>query len=93
MPTLAIPALYNAYVALAPTAHVQSLKGGGVLQSSDDERQLQALLSTPLKRYEVVEVLKLDKYPMLMSLLRPPTQRSLARSIVTSLLDGGVVVS
>jgi vacuolar protein sorting-associated protein 35 len=50
------------------------------------ERQLVALLSMPLSKYDPVTVLSLDRYPALMALMAPRTHKDMAIKVVQTVL-------
>ena len=56
------------------------------------ERQLVALLSMPLSKYDPVTVLSLDRYPALMALMAPRTHKDMAIKVVQTVLAQGTKV-
>ncbi|KAL6778260.1 VPS35 [Auxenochlorella protothecoides x Auxenochlorella symbiontica] len=70
-----------------------ALRSRGTVPAGKAEREVVALLSTPLNKYDVVTVLGLKQYPAVLSLLRPNMQREVALNIAQSLLRRGARIS
>ena len=79
----------------AGAAAATASPNGSIAPLSDPKatRQLVALLTAPLDAYDVVSVLGLASYPKLMQALDAVTRKSVAATVVRSLLKSGAPVS
>ncbi|PSC73631.1 vacuolar sorting-associated 35B-like [Micractinium conductrix] len=107
MPAADVAAMYSALLGFSGTVYpdkleyvdlvlqtcYNALQRRGPISEPKAERQVVALLSAPLEKYDVVTVLGLSHYPSVMELLQPRMKREMAIKIVQTLLKSGTQVS
>ncbi|KAL4854485.1 Vacuolar protein sorting-associated protein 35B [Chlorella vulgaris] len=107
MPGADVAAMYSALLGFSGTVYpdrldfvdrvletcYNALQRRGPINDSKAEKQVVALLSTPLDKYDAVTVLGLAHYPSVMELLQPRMKREVATRIVQTLLAAGTQVS
>ncbi|KAI7841140.1 hypothetical protein COHA_005110 [Chlorella ohadii] len=107
MPGADVAAMYSALLAFSGTVYPDqleyvdrvlqtchnALQRRGPITDPRAEKQVVALLSTPLDKYDVVTVLGLAHYPSVMELLQPRVKREVATKIVQTVLRGGTLIS
>lgn len=75
-------------------ACVTKLSGKGKLQDSKATKQIVALLSAPLEKYnDIVTVLKLSNYPSVMEYLDSETNKIMATVIIQSIMKNNTHIS
>ncbi|EFN52770.1 hypothetical protein CHLNCDRAFT_54198 [Chlorella variabilis] len=107
MPGADVAAMYSALLGFSGTVYPDkldfvdrvlqtchnALQRRGPITDGKAEKQVVALLSTPLDKYDAVTVLGLAHYPSVMELLQPRMKREMATKIVQTLLKSGTKVS
>ncbi|KAL4440093.1 hypothetical protein ABPG75_003094 [Micractinium tetrahymenae] len=107
MPGADVAAMYSALLGFSGTVYPDqldfvdrvletchnALQRRGPIGEPKAEKQVVALLSTPLDKYDVVTVLGLTHYPSVMELLQPRMKREMATKIVQTLLRSSTHVS
>lgn len=107
MPGADVAAMYSALLGFSGTVYpdrldfvdrvletcYNALQRRGPINDSKAEKQVVALLSTPLDKYDAVTVLGLAHYPSVMELLQPRMKREVATRIVQTLLAAGTQVT
>lgn len=75
-------------------ACVTKLSGAGKLEDSKSTKQIVALLSAPLEKYnDIVTVLKLSNYPRVMEYLDNRTNKVMAIVIIQSIMKNKTCIA
>lgn len=73
---------------------MKKLAGKGKIEDSRATKQIVALLSAPLEKYnDIVTALKLSNYPRVMEYLDIPTNRVMATVIIQSIMKNRTQIS
>ncbi|XP_057759848.1 vacuolar protein sorting-associated protein 35A-like isoform X1 [Arachis stenosperma] len=108
MPTLGVVTLYSSLLTFTLHVHpdrldyadqvlgacVRKLSGKGKIEDSKATKQVVALLSAPLEKYnDIMTALKLSNYPRVLEYLDVPTIRVMATVIIQSIMKNGTRIS
>ncbi|OMO55794.1 Vacuolar protein sorting-associated protein 35 [Corchorus capsularis] len=108
MPTLGVITLYSSLLTFTLHVHperldyadqvlgacVKKLSGKGKLQDNKATKQIVALLSAPLEKYnDIVTALKLSNYPRMMEYLDSETNKVMATVIIQSIMKNKTRIS
>ena len=75
-------------------ACVTKLSGKGKLEDSKSRKQVVALLSAPLQKYNDIDIaLKLSNYPHVMEYLDNGTKKEMASVIIQSIMKNKTLIS
>ncbi|XP_057449250.1 vacuolar protein sorting-associated protein 35A-like [Lotus japonicus] len=75
-------------------ACVKNLSGKGKIEDNKATKQIVALLSAPLEKYnDIMTALKLSNYPRVMEYLDVPTNKVMAAVIIQSIMKNGTHIS
>ncbi|CAK8579356.1 unnamed protein product [Lathyrus sativus] len=75
-------------------ACVKNLSGKGKIEDKKATKQIVALLSAPLEKYnDIMTALKLSNYPCVMEFLDIPTNKVMATVIIQSIMKNGTRIS
>jgi vacuolar protein sorting-associated protein 35 len=73
---------------------VKNLSGKGKIEDKKATKQIVALLSAPLEKYnDIMTALKLSNYPRVMEFLDVPTNKVMATVIIQSIMKNGTRIS
>jgi len=73
---------------------VKKLSGRGKIDDNKATKQIVALLSAPLEKYnDIMTALKLSNYPRVMEYLDLPTTKVMATVIIQSIMKNGTHIS
>lgn len=73
---------------------MKKLSGKGKIEDNKATKQIVALLSAPLEKYnDVMTALKLSNYPRVMEYLDIPTTKVMATVIIQSIMKNGTHIS
>lgn len=73
---------------------MKKLSGKGKIEDNKATKQVVALLSAPLEKYnDVMTALKLSNYPRVMEYLDIPTTKVMATVIIQSIMKNGTHIS
>ncbi|QCD91134.1 vacuolar protein sorting-associated protein 35A-like isoform X1 [Vigna unguiculata] len=108
MPTVGVVTLYSSLLTFTLHVHpdrldyadqvlgacVKKLSGKGKIEDNKATKQIVALLSAPLEKYnDVMTALKLSNYPRVMEYLDIPTTKVMATVIIQSIMKNGTHIS
>ncbi|KAI9084102.1 hypothetical protein K1719_033900 [Acacia pycnantha] len=108
MPTAGVVTLYSSLLTFTLHVHsdrldyadqvlgacVKKLSGKGKIEDSRATKQIVALLSAPLEKYnDIVTALKLSNYPRVMEYLDIPTNKVMASVIIQSMMKNRTYIS
>lgn len=73
---------------------MKNLSGRGKIEDKKATKQIVALLSAPLEKYnDIMTALKLSNYPRVMEYLDIPTNKVMATVIIQSIMKNGTRIS
>lgn len=73
---------------------MKNLSGKGKIEDNKATKQIVALLSAPLEKYnDIMTALKLSNYPRVMEYLDVPTNKVMAAVIIQSIMKNGTHIS
>lgn len=73
---------------------MKNLSGKGKIEDKKATKQIVALLSAPLEKYnDIMTALKLSNYPRVMEFLDIPTNKVMAAVIIQSIMKNGTRIS
>ncbi|KAK7367269.1 hypothetical protein VNO80_09278 [Phaseolus coccineus] len=108
MPTVGVVTLYSSLLTFTLHVHpdrldyadqvlgacVKKLSGKGKIEDNKATKQIVALLSAPLEKYnDIMTALKLSNYPRVMEYLDVPTTKVMATVIIQSIMKNGTHIS
>ncbi|CAL0331926.1 unnamed protein product [Lupinus luteus] len=108
MPTFGVVTLYSSLLKFTLHVHpdrldyadqvlgacVEKLSGKGKIEDNKATKQIVALLSAPLEKYnDVLTALKLSNYPRVLEYLDVPTNKVMATVIIQSIMKNGTQIS
>lgn len=108
MPTVGVVTLYSSLLTFTLHVHpdrldyadqvlgacVKKLSGKGKIEDNRATKQIVALLSAPLEKYnDIMIALKLSNYPRIMEYLDIPTTKVMATVIIQSIMKNGTRIS
>ncbi|XP_019444822.1 PREDICTED: vacuolar protein sorting-associated protein 35A-like [Lupinus angustifolius] len=108
MPTFGVVTLYSSLLTFTLHVHpdrldyadqvlgacVKRLSGKGKIEDNKATKQIVALLSAPLEKYnDVMTALKLSNYPRVLEYLDVPTNKVMASVIIQSIMKNGTNIS
>ncbi|KAE9606625.1 hypothetical protein Lal_00025851 [Lupinus albus] len=108
MPTFGVVTLYSSLLKFTLHVHpdrldyadqvlgacVEQLSGKGKIEDNKATKQIVALLSAPLEKYnDVMTALKLSNYPRVLEYLDVPTNKVMATVIIQSIMKNGTQIS
>lgn len=108
MPTVGVVTLYSSLLTFTLHVHpdrldyadqvlgacVKKLSGKGKIEDNRATKQIVALLSAPLEKYnDIMIALKLSNYPCIMEYLDIPTTKVMATVIIQSIMKNGTRIS
>ncbi|KAJ1408777.1 Vacuolar protein sorting-associated protein 35 [Sesbania bispinosa] len=108
MPTVGVVTLYSSLLTFTLHVHpdrldyadqvlgacVKNLSGKGKIEDNKATKQIVALLSAPLEKYnDIMTALKLSNYPRVMEYLDIPTNKVMATVIIQSIMKNGTRIS
>ncbi|KAL2348635.1 hypothetical protein Fmac_002635 [Flemingia macrophylla] len=108
MPTVGVVTLYSSLLTFTLHVHpdrldyadqvlgacVKKLSGRGKIEDNRATKQIVALLSAPLEKYnDIMIALKLSNYPRIMEYLDIPTTKVMATVIIQSIMKNGTRIS
>ncbi|KAE9612933.1 hypothetical protein Lal_00027728 [Lupinus albus] len=108
MPTFGVVTLYSSLLTFTLHVHpdrldyadqvlgacVKRLSGKGKIEDNKATKQIVALLSAPLEKYnDVMTALKLSNYPRVLEYLDVPTNKVMATVIIQSIMKNGTNIS
>ncbi|XP_027361735.1 vacuolar protein sorting-associated protein 35A-like isoform X2 [Abrus precatorius] len=108
MPTVGVVTLYSSLLTFTLHVHpdrldyadqvlgacVKKLSGKGKIEENKATKQIVALLSAPLEKYnDIMTALKLSNYPRVMEYLDIPTTKVMATVIIQSIMKNGTRIS
>ncbi|KAK7406842.1 hypothetical protein VNO78_08476 [Psophocarpus tetragonolobus] len=108
MPTVGVVTLYSSLLTFTLHVHperldyadqvlgacVKKLSGKGKIEDNKATKQIVALLSAPLEKYnDIMTALKLSNYPRVMEYLDIPTTKVMATVIIQSIMKNGTRIS